>query len=413
MLKKIVLIFLFSGFLISLTGFVFAQKPLEIIYPGVPGADTPTTTKTPLVEYIIYIFSLAIRIAGLIAFVSLIYGGFRYLTSAGSPGAMNDANSRIKASFLGLIVLLASYLILTTINPQLVKLKGEPIQNTQGVALWTGAGGTGDRWATQQSIPDLAGFVATYLEFKTSSENLDVIVYPETSYRGGGTKVDGSSPLGFTPRSIELVWEPPGVYLYKEPGCQGEYRVYRENSADLHSDGFGDSVRSLKIKNGEDENIRMAAFLHEHRYMGGKCVGYIQGGCSNDLGWMNNMASSITVFQRETSGPGSKTTLYDRTNHSGNELSFDGELTDTESLVGHSFNDKTESLKIEGNLLVALFEHDDATGKCSIFTESDLDLSDDPIGQCSGICGLWIGPWCAYQIYGPCASAIEIYGVKR
>ena len=114
------------------TSFVFAQKDLEVDYPTIPGAETPTSVKTPLPDYVKYIFNFSLAIVSLIAFGALIYGGVLYLTSAGNPSKMGDARGRMFAGILGLIVLFSSYLILTTINPQLVIMQvtkpdvGEP-----------------------------------------------------------------------------------------------------------------------------------------------------------------------------------------------------------------------------------------------------------------------------------------------
>jgi len=111
----ILLLFLFLG-----ASFILAQRPLEITYPQIPGATTPTTTKTTLPDYIMYIFQFSLYLGALIAFGSFIYGGVRYLTSAGSPSRIKDAKSRISAGILGLFILISAYLILNTINPQLV-----------------------------------------------------------------------------------------------------------------------------------------------------------------------------------------------------------------------------------------------------------------------------------------------------
>ena len=124
-IKKNKLLFLFLLLLIFLIGasFISAQKPLEIVYPQIPGALTPITTKTSLPDYIRYIFQFSIFLGASIAFGSLIYGGVRYLTSAGSPSPQKDAKSQMSAGILGLIILVSAYLILNTINPQLVAFK--------------------------------------------------------------------------------------------------------------------------------------------------------------------------------------------------------------------------------------------------------------------------------------------------
>ncbi|MBZ9571879.1 hypothetical protein KJA15_00870, partial [Patescibacteria group bacterium] len=120
--KKILIISLLAAFLtFALVGFSLAQREPEIDYPEIPGAPE-ITRETILPDYIVYIFNFALMIIGLVAFGALIWGGVRYLTSIGNPAAMADAKDQIFAGLLGLIILLSSYLILTTINPELIFL---------------------------------------------------------------------------------------------------------------------------------------------------------------------------------------------------------------------------------------------------------------------------------------------------
>jgi len=121
--KKIFLFFILLFFFLFISDtFCSAQKPLEIDYPTIKGVKIATIT-VDLVEYVRYIFYLAISISGLLAFGALIFGGVKWLTSAGNPASMSDAKDQIFAGILGLVVLLGSWLFLNTINPQLVGYK--------------------------------------------------------------------------------------------------------------------------------------------------------------------------------------------------------------------------------------------------------------------------------------------------
>lgn len=98
--------------------------------PGIGGE--PGITTTPLLpDYIKYIFNFSIAIGGLIAFGFLVYGGLRFLTSAGDPSKMSDAKDQIFSALLGLIVLLGSWIILTTINPELIRIN--PLKPPSGL----------------------------------------------------------------------------------------------------------------------------------------------------------------------------------------------------------------------------------------------------------------------------------------
>lgn len=115
--QKIYFIIFLLFFLLE-NNFVFAQgKPLEAPLPG-----GPSTTQAFFPDYVKFIFQFILGIAGIIALGALISGGIRYLTSAGNPTKLSDAQGQILAAFWGLLILLASFMILKTINPELVKL---------------------------------------------------------------------------------------------------------------------------------------------------------------------------------------------------------------------------------------------------------------------------------------------------
>jgi len=130
----LLLLFLFLG-----ASFIYAQKPLEVTYPQIPGALTPTTTKTALPDYIRYVFQLSLFAGALVALGSFIYGGVRYLISAGSPIAQKIAQSQISAGILGLIILVSAYIILNTINPQLVAFQVSLPSGAPNVSLLPGS----------------------------------------------------------------------------------------------------------------------------------------------------------------------------------------------------------------------------------------------------------------------------------
>lgn len=104
------------------------SKGLEVRYPSFGGVVPVATGKNALPTFVKYIFYLAIAISGFIALGTLVYGGLRYLTSAGNPSAMDEAKSRIIAGFLGVTLLLFSFLLLGAINPQLTTLKLEKVK---------------------------------------------------------------------------------------------------------------------------------------------------------------------------------------------------------------------------------------------------------------------------------------------
>lgn len=76
-----------------------------------------------IADYIKNIYTFVISFAGVLALLALIIGGIRYLTSTGKPENLEKAKKQILAAFWGILILLSSYLILITINPDLVILE--------------------------------------------------------------------------------------------------------------------------------------------------------------------------------------------------------------------------------------------------------------------------------------------------
>ena len=121
--KKILIIYFFAILLVSpLSTFsIGGCRELEVPIPGLTSTCLPA-----LPDYIAAIYNFALMIVGIVVFGALIYGGFRYLTSVGNPAAIADAKDQIFSAILGLIILFSAWLILNTINPELVILGQAP-----------------------------------------------------------------------------------------------------------------------------------------------------------------------------------------------------------------------------------------------------------------------------------------------
>src|SRR3989338_10279183 len=91
---------------------------LELSYPTLPGGAT-ITSSSKLPQYLNYFFVLATAAAGLLGVISLAIAGFGFFKSIGNPAAASEAKDRIRGSLLGIILLLLSFILLRSINPQL------------------------------------------------------------------------------------------------------------------------------------------------------------------------------------------------------------------------------------------------------------------------------------------------------
>lgn len=94
---------------------------LELDYPEIMGITPHLDMDLNLL--IAWFYYFIVSIAGIAAFVMLIWGGIEWMTSAGNPTKIGEAKEKINSAFLGLIIILSSYLILQVINPDLIMLR--------------------------------------------------------------------------------------------------------------------------------------------------------------------------------------------------------------------------------------------------------------------------------------------------
>lgn len=97
---------------------------LNLTYPSFTIGDTTYTLdfNMPLNRLIAWFYYFIIMLSGLAAFVMLVWGGFGWLTSVGNPSKISEAKERITSALLGLLIILASWLVLRVINPDLLTL---------------------------------------------------------------------------------------------------------------------------------------------------------------------------------------------------------------------------------------------------------------------------------------------------
>ncbi len=271
MLKKhkyssILLIVVFLSFLSI--GFCFARK-VEVPLPGL--GEEPD-----LPQYISTIFKLVMGIAGTIAVLALVIGSVRYMTSAGNAEAKSDAKKRILGAIFGIILLLSSYLILRTINPQLIELELTPLSEVPGLYLIT----KGERKPCPMLMADttkLASGTTVLYDCLDPKKNPTLLAffYPEKNHKGEPNvkEISCGDSQSLDGQSFEIRTKLPGVYLYSDSGCSpGKYRsnTYMSSQEDLG--GFNKNVRCVEIINDPDNDVYYDVVLHEEKDNKGKCL---------------------------------------------------------------------------------------------------------------------------------------------
>lgn len=86
---------------------------------SLPGINKAGTTTTTLSTYIPGIFKLSIGVAGVLAVLMIVFGGVEYIT-AESLGGKKNGQDRINNALIGLVLIIGSYAILSTISPSLL-----------------------------------------------------------------------------------------------------------------------------------------------------------------------------------------------------------------------------------------------------------------------------------------------------
>jgi hypothetical protein len=97
----------------GITNYIPTPFGIPLPFPPLPRADSFESLLTFLITYSVYLVGIAV-------FIMILYAGFLWLTAAANPGNIALAKSVITNAIIGAIILISSYVILYTINPQLV-----------------------------------------------------------------------------------------------------------------------------------------------------------------------------------------------------------------------------------------------------------------------------------------------------
>ncbi len=95
------------------------------ISPNLPGS---LATASSPGGYIRNFYNYALFISGFLAFGAIVYGGIRYSLARGNPSGESEAKQWIWSALLGMLLLALAYVILYTVNPNLVDLRLPSLQ---------------------------------------------------------------------------------------------------------------------------------------------------------------------------------------------------------------------------------------------------------------------------------------------
>ncbi|MDX1608140.1 MAG: pilin [Candidatus Spechtbacterales bacterium] len=131
-IHKVLFLVLFAALIsIPLPSEAQLNIDLEFNYPTIPTPAGPVDLnclEVGLCEFsialmVLVIYSLGLWVAGLLAFIMLVYTGFTYIMSGASPGMRTRAKAMFQNVLWGLAILLLSNALLVTLNQSILQLE--------------------------------------------------------------------------------------------------------------------------------------------------------------------------------------------------------------------------------------------------------------------------------------------------
>ncbi len=119
-IKPLTLAFIFAFSIFGLTP-TYAADPCDANLPAsVREANGCTGSTNALPNIIVNILNAVIGVAGLVAVVFIIIGGFNYMTSAGDPGKTKKAKDTILYAVIGLIICVLAFAIVNFVIKNII-----------------------------------------------------------------------------------------------------------------------------------------------------------------------------------------------------------------------------------------------------------------------------------------------------
>ncbi len=107
----------------------------DTMFEGSVSMEGNNSGTSLIAEFVKAIYSYGISVGAILAAIMLMAGGLIWLTSAGSQEKVSKAKDIIIGSITGLALLFGSYVLLNTINPNLINLKTREITGIHKVAV--------------------------------------------------------------------------------------------------------------------------------------------------------------------------------------------------------------------------------------------------------------------------------------
>ncbi len=257
-------------------------------YPKVPGLIAPSSDCTGddcLSIYVAYWFGLLVYLAGAVSLISFAVGAVGLINP--NIEAHKDAKDRMKGAILGLVLVFASFIIIKTINVNLITPTLTPLPGVSGIFY---TNGSEERKPVGLEVPDTS----------TRPQGFDSITYDCIAGQEGGAPallIWEFDKAGFQGKvhvariiceeiepiagygSFQMAFETPGVYYCygvcgSEEMCSGNMSSAHTTSEDIIDPAFRGQIGGVRIVNDQIKDLYYGAIFHD---LAGLAYG---GGCN-------------------------------------------------------------------------------------------------------------------------------------
>ena len=130
-------------YIIGAAAMFFAQATIALaavtVSTYIPGVTNPSSPG----GLVGGIYNFALLASGILAFGAIVWGGIRYITSAGNPSGQGEGKEWVKGAIYGLLLLVGAYAILNIINPAITSLSLPRLSPIPASIPGGGVGGVG------------------------------------------------------------------------------------------------------------------------------------------------------------------------------------------------------------------------------------------------------------------------------
>ena len=328
-------------------GFLVFSLFLAVNFVSAIEVDLGLGDNPKLPEYVAFLFGWVISIAGVLALISFTIGAVQLIISGDSPEVSSSAKDRMKGAVLGLVLTLSSFLILKTINPNLINLTTKPLPE---VVI---------------APPPPQPGVYFYLDAACKGNYYGPTILPMDNIE---------DPFGGKINCVKIINDPEndinyGVIFHKETGLSngGDCTVPIINAAD------DDVSKLFPVTDSALTNAADVFRVNPTPGASGSGITFY----SETYGW--NVGASGGFYIRTD---GTITFPFSSINDlSTMEFKWKQAVTEDYKNVCATFQDCPGSIKIKGSYLVGLYSQSSANNKlyCQTFTKDVPNLNTEAI----------------------------------